>query len=310
MEKDFRDSNSTNSVVSQPAVEVVDLLTPEESMLPSVFEFQNYRQYLKAYLDFRKKIDSRYTVAKMAGQMGFSSHAGLAMILSGQRELRSPYIEKFCQMVDFKIKERLYFEALLRGAEMSPQKRKKFIRSIEVLTDEWQPPKDCDSARLMDYMVTHQILSLYKRPCSREEIKRQFKYRIQDFILDEILSSMEKSNVVTKENDQYRLLKDVLVIENNVPAGSGKEFHLDFMDLAKQSLMKEEPSQREFQTYLVTIDSNKLSEMKKRVKSLVLQILEEYEENEKSDTSVQFHFNLFECTKKLPTEESDDSTSV
>lgn len=310
MEKDLRDLNSTNSIVSQALSETAEFVTPEESLLPSVFEFQNYRLYLKAYFDFKKQIDPRFTLAKLATQMGFSSHAGLAMIMSGQRELRSPYIEKFCNLVNFKIKERLYFEALLRGAEMSPQKRKKFIRSIEVLTDEWLPPKDCGNARLIDYSVTHQILSLYKRPCTREEIKRQFKYRIQDFVLDEILLSMQKSNVVEKENDRFRLLKDVLVIENNAPAGSGKEMHLDFMELAKQSLMKEEPSQREFQTYLVTIDSKRLVEMKKRIKSLVVQILEEYEDNQNSDTSVQFHFNLFECTKKLTTEESDDSTSV
>lgn len=277
-------------------------LTIEELSRPSVFSHENYREFMKSFMKFTKQLDKGFNIARFAKKLGFSSHSGLVMILNGQRELKNPYLERFAILAGLSTKERLYFEILVRGQELSKVKRKKFIRSVELLTDVWQVPHDLKEARLIDYGLVHQVLVLHNKPITAEQIQQYFKYPLESAALSEILQSLVKNKIIQKKPKQkYLILKDVLIMENEVPLGSGKEFHIDAFELAKQSLMKEAPESREFQTFLLSVDSETIPELKKRIKALLYQVLEEFEEKKNPDTSVQVHFNMFEPLRRLTT---------
>ena len=84
--------------------------------LPDVFQYQDYRKYLREVLQARQKLSPEYTIAQFSRAIGFSSHAGLGMVLSGKRELRPPYIDKCSKNLKLSLRQQLYLEAMIRIA--------------------------------------------------------------------------------------------------------------------------------------------------------------------------------------------------
>jgi uncharacterized protein (TIGR02147 family) len=273
---------------------------------PDLFQHQDYRRFLRQILQFRRIKQKQYNLSKMAKAFGFSSHAGLAMILNGQRDLRPPYLDKAIDNLKLTVNERLYFEAMVRAGVLSEGKRQNLLREVQLLTKTWEPPHQDSGIRLLDYGLVHQILCLHHRFLTIAEIVRHFRYPLSEKAVHQILAFMLERNQIVASPDglSYRTQTDVLLVKDEVPNVPGQQMHKDGLQLA-QNALSDPIEKREFQTFILTIDSKRLTEMKKKIKEMVQKIVAEYETSLDADTVVQIHTHLFEPIhniKKLKSE--------
>lgn len=272
---------------------------------PDVFSYRDYRQFLLDVIASRATRRKTYGRAEFAKALGFSSASGLNMIFSGQRELRSPYLDRCVRNLRLKSQERLYFEALVRAAGLAPAARRSFLREAEILTGTWKPPEQTEGLRLIDFMILQQILCLVHRPMSVTEIRSLFRYDIQEDEILVILDWMREHGYVEVVQGKFKAIRSVMTSQDEVPNVSLRKVHVDAARLAEQALESDPIENREFQTFHFTMDKKRLPELKHRLKALVLDVLREYETELDASTAVQMHFHLFEvingnsaCLKK------------
>lgn len=265
---------------------------------PNLFDYQDYRAWLKELIQARQRADASFTLAHFAKAIGFSSHAGLAMVLTGKRELKDPYLEKCSRFLKLNFKQRLYFEAMVRAGSLSPEKRRALLRETEFYTSNWAPPEPAEGMRLIDFGIVQQVLALHRGHVKPARIQAYFRYEIAPAELKAILDYMLAKGYVSQSPEGYRVNKSVLLIPDEIPNASGKQLHKDCLRLAAQALDEDPIDAREFQTYLLTVDSKRIPEMKKKIKKLVIEAISEFEDELDGDTVVQAHFNLFQMTRR------------
>lgn len=280
---------------------------PETSMTAgsasgtAVFSYQDYRLYLKDVLQNRRDKNKNFNMKKMAQAFGFSSHAGLAMILNGQRELRPPYLDKCIKFLNLSINERLYFEAMVRSGSMSTSKQRHLLREVQFLNQTWEPPSTEQNIRMLDYGLVHQIMCLNHRFMSVEEIQSHFRYKIETSLIEQILKFMLDRNQVVTRDGLFKVQTDVLLTADETPSVPAKQLHHDCLKLAINAL-NDELNQREFQSYIFTIDREEIPAIKNKIKQMVRQIISEFETDLDANTAIQLHFNMFEVVNPLQSE--------
>ena len=264
---------------------------------PNIFDYQDYRAFLKDLIAYRKSNKKNYSRKTFATAIGFASDAGLNMVLSGKRSLRSPYLEKCLSNIRFALNEKMYFESLVKCDSLSDSQKRKVIKEAKLFKDVWEPPSPSSEIRLIDYSMVHQILSLNPRFLTAKEVKHCFRYEIPIKMIERILNWMAERQYVTQLNDRYRLETQIMKTVDEVPNENIQQVHIDALKLAEQALKSDPIESREFQTYFFTINKERLPELKSKVKETVISVISEFNTEEEASTSVQMHFNLFETLK-------------
>jgi uncharacterized protein (TIGR02147 family) len=81
--------------------------------MKSVFEYIDYRRYLKDFYDFQKKTKKYFSYRFFAQKAGINAPILLKMVIDGKRNLSRKTLEKFSVGLNLKEKEAVYFRNLV-----------------------------------------------------------------------------------------------------------------------------------------------------------------------------------------------------
>ena len=85
----------------------------------SVFDFSDYRSYLRAFVAIRKRKNASWTLGSWARTLGLKATASISKVVAGSREPGLMMTEKLIEYFEFDPKEAEYFRELVRRAKMS-----------------------------------------------------------------------------------------------------------------------------------------------------------------------------------------------
>jgi uncharacterized protein (TIGR02147 family) len=106
--------------------------TPAKEVV--VYNFFDYREYLRAVYNFRKKELPGFSHRSFSREAGISSPNYLLRVLKGTRSLSGAYIAGFCKALGLKRGEARYFAMLVRfNNETAADKKEKVLRSLLAL---------------------------------------------------------------------------------------------------------------------------------------------------------------------------------
>lgn len=267
---------------------------------PQIYDFLDYREYLLATVEFRKRLDPNYSRKTFAQAIGFSSDSGLNMVLSRKRDLRAPYLDQCISELKLDTAQRVYFEALVRAGRMSDVHRAELLNHLKSLNPIWPSPALDEGMRLIDFFIVQQILILKTEPLRPEQIRELFRYPITRDEVEDILLWMADNGFVDTENGRYRAKVD-RTGDERMPTSSIENVHSDALGLARQALLADPEHRREFQTFFFTICQNQVEELKETLKSAMFDVLQSYttETQSENQTVMQLHFHLVEVIKNM-----------
>jgi hypothetical protein, TIGR02147 len=81
--------------------------------MKSIFEYIDYRRYLKDYYDFQKKTKRYFSYRFFAQKAGINAPILLKMVIDNKRNLSRKTLEKFSRGLNLKEKEAIYFRNLV-----------------------------------------------------------------------------------------------------------------------------------------------------------------------------------------------------
>jgi uncharacterized protein (TIGR02147 family) len=83
------------------------------SLLPSIYDFLDYRKYLEAYYTGKKALVKGYSYRLFCRKAEINSPGYLSEVLSGRRNLSRAYVHRFAKAMDLDAQEIAYFELLV-----------------------------------------------------------------------------------------------------------------------------------------------------------------------------------------------------
>jgi uncharacterized protein (TIGR02147 family) len=132
--------------------------------LVNVFEYFNYRDYLKDYYQLRKENDPYFSYRAFANRAGYNSSGLYSLIVSGVRNLTPRYAPGFTKALGLDDKEAEYFQLMLQYTHAVSEKVRKelFIKMVQMLPQQERKLKLCHREFYSEwyFVAIHQALSI------------------------------------------------------------------------------------------------------------------------------------------------------
>lgn len=275
---------------------------------PDIFDYIDYRKYLADYYAFKKEQSPRFSYRYFSRQAGFNSPGYLLDVVKGSKNISPKTMEGFCRILGLNNRKRQYFADLVHfnQAKNPETKRYHYEQLIPVFKKE-------HGTRLKDKQyefysnwygpVIREMVGMRHFNESPEWISKKLKNLVTPAQAKKMLETLLELNLVTKGADgKLSTTETHLCTPPEVSEVVVTKFHKEMLDLAKESLEKDEGTQREISCLTAALTPAKFETIKQTIQEfetkLALQMKETGKEDEEEEV-YQFNFQLFSLTKPV-----------
>lgn len=277
----------------------------------SVFEYENYREFLRDEFAARKREDKKFSYRFFARLVGIQAHSFVIRVVQGKVDLSSETIDKFARGLKLNKEETAFFRSLVRfNQAKSTEEKSRFAR--EILTSRayrkinplvesqyrfysnWYYTPIRELVCLPDFKEDHEWIASKVIPAiSPREAKRA---------LDELLALG-----LLKRNESGRLVQtsSIIATEDEVSSAAIAQYHREMMKLAGESIDRFPREERAImaQTFGVSEEgAMKIKDMIRRFRREIFEVVAQ----EREATSV-FQLNIHLFPLALPPEDGSET---
>jgi len=238
----------------------------------SVFDFLDYRAYLRAYYEAAKKRRGGYSFRTFAKKAGLKSPNFFKLVMDGQRNLGAESVPRFAEALGLDEEERGFFADLvaLAQAPSSVEKNRVFERIAA--------SRRFRAARRIDGMV-HEYLSHWYHPVIRELVARKdfnadpkwiastLRPEITPRQAAQSLALLLELDLVRQDpkTGRYELHEPTRTTEHEVVAIGAANFHRQMLERATQSIDTVPSALRDLAALTVCVSPKTAAEVKRRI---------------------------------------------
>ncbi len=284
---------------------MIDLETKNS---PSIFDYNNYREFLRDYYQFQKHKKNGFTYSRFSKSCGLGSPNYYKLVMDNEKNLTANNIIRFSKGISFSEDESEYFEALVN-----------FNQAKDILEREYYHERVLRlRKRKKSFGITRRTLEEYEFECisnwlhhaimvlTNVEGFRESPRWIQDQLhnlaseqeIIEILEVLQTLNLVNRNsNRELKQTNKRVKTKPDLQRASTKIFYNGLLKRAQQSLELGKSDHREMNTYLVGLSKKQLPELKKRVRKFMSTLNEWAMENQDPEQVYALLFSGFPLTK-------------
>jgi uncharacterized protein (TIGR02147 family) len=242
----------------------------------SVFQYMNYRSFLRDYYNEKKREKSGFTYAKFSSLAGIRSPNYLKLVMDGEKNLTSENIIRFSKAIDLKEAENDYFEALVHFNQAKNAMEKEFHQSrLKRIHG-----RDSGSRTIEEYefdaissWLHHALMVMTNVKRFREDPSwiAQHLYGLAcETEVRSVIDRLIQVQFIKREADgSLRQTFRQVKTKPDLQRVAGKLFYEGLLKRAIQALNVGTPGEREFCTYIVGIAPEKIPELKKKVREFM-----------------------------------------
>lgn len=273
-----------------------------------LFDYLDYRLYLKEYYEDRKQGEKGYTFRSMAAQMGFGSSNYLMLVMQGKRNLGRDSLKQVMKGLGLGKREAKYFACLVQFdqardnaeknacfSEIAAFRSKSRIVQIHAdkfaYYDQWYNP------------VVREIVKGRSADIDAQEVARN--------VFPPILPKQAKKSLqllrdlrLIKVDGRGRIVQtaDLIDTDREVQSLAVRNFHKRMSELAKESIDTVDPLSREISSATIRVSGKGFEAVKQRIQEFRQELLQIVQQDEGDDRVYQLNFQLFPVSK-TPLEE-------
>ncbi len=271
---------------------------------PDIFEFTNYRSFLKAYYEDSKKKNPRWSYEAWTRKLGLKNNSSIIKIISEQREAGPAATKKIVDYFKFDNDQRDYLENLIR---LSKAKKDPALSVILMQKIQRQFPgkvyrflneKEFSAISHWWFYAVRQMTKLKIFKDDPKWISKKLNFKVPpkevrkaiDILLElGILKRGKKSNKLKFSNENIHTSHDIA-------SEAIKRFHEEMLLNARTAIRSVDIAEREISAQTITVSKNKLSD----AKALIRAFEEEFSklfDTEGADEVYQLNVQFFPLTK-------------
>ncbi len=266
--------------------------------LKSIFEYTDYRCYLRDYVAHRRRSNAAFSYRSIAHRM--QCDAGwFNRIVTGKRNISAEHVLKLTAILAMNKKERNYFELLVQFNQAKKQAEKdhyfeqmhqfRLTRVKEVSVQQYAMYSH------WYYVVIREFLHVVKERCTpvtAEMLRDHIEPRVKLGEVQDALLALEKLGIVQhNEEGGYELRDRFITTGAAAPQVIVNRILIEFMELAKAAIDRVPRGQRSMSSVTFSASAATCAKIQSRVDEIRREILAMVEADPEQPSRV-FHLNL------------------
>lgn len=277
-------------------------------MAPSVYDFLDYRQYLRSWYEAEKARLPAFSYRYFARKAGFSSPNFLKLVIEGERNLSPESVERFVEVLKLSDEEAAFFRDLVAWNQARNLAEKNLLFERVIASRRFQEYRKLDASRLeylrhwyypaIRELAAHPefrpdpdwIRSRLWSPPSRAEIERALA------ILEELgLLVRDGSGRLHRGEKTLSTGPQVRHEELKVTA---KAYLRGMLEQASKALDEVPAALRDIGAVTVAVRPETVEELKERIQRFRREVLERCDQDEAASEVYQLNLQLFPLTRR------------
>ncbi len=268
----------------------------------SVFDYLDYREFLKDRYAYLKIIDKKYSQRYFMQRLGVKSTGFFAEILNGKRNLSHQNILSFVKILKIDRDEAAYFENLvyfnqsrsikdkdhwlLKMMECSKVNSKILDRDVYEYFSKWY------------FAAIRELLFFYKKAITPEAIAAALCPPISEDEAAKALMLLQRLSLIERLPDGSFRQKDTIISTGDlIHSVEIANYQLQTIDLAKQALDAISIAQREISTLTMSISKDAYGKIVEILKKAKKDIIKVTQQDSGEDRVYQLNVQLFPLTR-------------
>ena len=261
-------------------------------------------ELLREGLHRKRDKNPSFSIRAWAHQMGLSSHGGLQQILSGKRTVPKKYIPRIIQSLGLTSGEAMYFETLVDFEKAKTVEEKDIY--YKRLTHLRPGKREIQYLELENFKYFENPLhSIIRVMLDRKDfkndpkwIKENLRIKTTQREIEEVIERLIVLGLISESGDRLEKSNQSIRNKLDVPSKAVQEYHKKMSMIAAQEVEKQSIDEREYNSFCLNIDKDKIKEAKAKIRDFVDEFIREFEavDQELKDT-YQLNAQLFSLTK-------------
>lgn len=262
-------------------------LSTDKLLMPNVFCYLDYRQYLKDWWSWKKQSFPGYSTTRFAKKAGLNSHNLLGLVIRDKRNLSSHTTLSFSRALDLNVKQSRFFEALVlfRQAKKSVEKSEYFNRLMELAPSEKQLPNSIKKVQdYSDYLsdwrclVIRELVNCDNFNADSSWIVKALGGDITIVEVKKAWSTLVKLKLVQFCEDQgkWQVVEPILDFDSKVTSIVLRNFHKKMIKKAHEMVDAPVIDDRKLSSLFLSVPNDQIDNIKKEVDEFVQSLNQKY----------------------------------
>jgi uncharacterized protein (TIGR02147 family) len=268
----------------------------------NIFEYTDYREYLKVYFAERKKKDPKFSHRWLAQKMDLATSNFIMLVMQGKRNLNRSLCFKISEVFKHSHKEAAYFENMVNflQAKNSKEKDLYFSRMISLRKnlkvdkiEEWQ-------YEYYSNWYNPVIRELVTNPGFNRDANTLAKTLVPAITPTQAKRSIElllKLGLIKKKGKRYIQRSPFISTGPEVNSLAVANFHKKMGELAIESLDRIPKNERNITASTIYISQKTFDTIRNKIEDFRKEILELADSNIDDERVYQLNFQIFPVSK-------------
>lgn len=262
-----------------------------------VFEYMDFREFLRDSYEARKKHSAFFSYRYIAGKLGVDSGT-LSRILKGERKLDPEVAGRLARIFGLDAQEQQFFESLvLYGQAKSLTEKNHFLeklfrlRGIKIGTLE---ERQYSFYKEWYYSALRELLRFHPFHGDWKKLAKKLRPAIRPIEAKRAVRLLEEIGLLAPDPVRgYRLTESVISSGEQIQALFVNNLHLAMGELALRTLQDAKPNERDFSGLTLSLSSNGFEKLKFRLKQYRREMLAMAQQDEGENCVYQVNLQAF-----------------
>jgi uncharacterized protein (TIGR02147 family) len=269
----------------------------------NIFQYTDYRAYLRAYFEERKKRDPKFSHRYLCRRLGLAAPNSIMLVMQGKRNITRSLAFRISEEFKHSVKEAEYFESMagFAQAKTTDEKNRCFTRmmglrkttNVEKIDERqyeyysnWYNLVVRELVTCQDFKGDYNWLAKNVRPpITASQAKRSVKL-------------LEKLGLIRKKGNSYVHNSAMISTGPDVTSLAVANFHKTMAERAAEAVNIVRKEDRDMTACTVYISPKGFEEIKKAVSECRKKVLSIAEADEPVDQVYQVNFQVFPVSQK------------
>lgn len=276
-------------------------------MEPNIFEFTDYRQFLKAYYDAKKADNPHFSFQVFSNNAGFPNKGFIHNVIHGIKNLAKSSVIRLSGAMDLTRTEADYFECLVHFNQSDNYRDRNYyfekLKGIRPINPQGNAAKQIRSDQYEFYSKWYHsaIRSIIDMYGFRDDFKWLAKMvfpRISPWQARKSVQLLLKLGLIIRQkNETYAIADKSITTGQDIVALAIQNFHIDCMKLAEKAITDLPREERNITGLTLGVSKEAYRRICDATQEFQKKVMAIADEDKKADTVYQFNFHLFPISK-------------
>ena len=282
---------------------------PEKQDHRKIFEYLDYREFLRAYYQFKKAANPAFSLRAFSDKIGFKAKDFISRVMQGDKHLSTQRIQKIVTGLKFGKREASFFEDLVwfNQAETMDEKNSWFQKMQNELKivrfTEGQHQLAFYQYQVYSHwrhLVVRSLIGMYGFHGDFTSLAKSVHPTITIEEAKESVELLEKCNLVKKNEDgSYELVNKDITTGDRTSKIALRGFHQHCLALGAESIDRDPPTMRNISGLTLGISQAGYEKIVERMSAFRKEIAQIANEDKDADKVYQMQLLLFPIGGKL-----------